>query len=55
MSTTDAILEFTGFIIDTFEEGKFSSALFFDLPKVFDYVSHNQLMKKQNYRIIVSP
>lgn len=46
LSTTDAIVKFTEHTLECFEKGRYSAALFCDLSKAFDCVSHAIMLKK---------
>ena len=48
-STTDAILDLTGNILDNIEKGQFTLAIFLDMSKAFDSISHSTLCKKLEY------
>ncbi len=51
-STIDAILEFTGKVINGFDRGEKTLALFLDLSKAFDTLPHKILLQKlQNFGI----
>lgn len=49
LSTTHAVSRLVQMIKDGFEERSHTYALFFDLTKAFDCVSHDILLKKLNY------
>ena len=48
-STADAILDLTGNILDNIEKGQFTLAIFLDMSKAFDSISHTTLCKKLEY------
>ena len=45
-STLDAILDLTGNIVDGFDKGMYTIALFLDMSKAFDSIKHETLFKK---------
>ena len=45
-NTTDAILDLTGNILEGFDKGMISIALFLDMTKAFDSIKHETLLKK---------
>ena len=45
-STTDAILDLAGNVIDGFNKGMFTIGLFLDMSKAFDSIKHETLLKK---------
>ena len=45
-STTDAILDLSGNVIDGFNKGMFTIGLFLDMSKAFDSIKHETLLKK---------
>ena len=48
-STTDAILDFTGNILENFNKGRYTLGLFLDMSKAFDSLNHNTLLRKLEY------
>jgi hypothetical protein len=48
-STTDAILDFTGNIIDGINKGHYVLSLFLDMSKAFDSISHHTLFRKLEF------
>ena len=48
-STTDAILDFTGNILDSLNKGQYVLSLFLDMSKAFDSISHHTLYKKLEF------
>ena len=51
-STTDAILDLTGNILDGFNRNMYTIGLFLDMTKAFDSIKHDTLLKKlENYGI----
>nr|CAI5865990.1 unnamed protein product [Callosobruchus analis] len=45
-STSSAIMNLTDYVIEGFEEGRLSHAVFYDLTKAFDCLSHDILLQK---------
>ena len=45
-STTDAILDFTGNVLDGFNKGMYTIGLFLDMSKAFDSIKHDTLLTK---------
>ena len=48
-STTDAILDFTGNVLESLNKGQYTIALFLDMSKAFDSINHNTLLKKLEF------
>ena len=48
-STTDAILDFTGNILERIDNGHYVIALFLDMSKAFDSINHMTLFKKLEF------
>ena len=48
-STTDAILDFTGNILDSINKGQYVLGLFLDMSKAFDSISHVTLYRKLEF------
>lgn len=48
-STTDAILDFTGNILDNLNLGHYTISLFLDMSKAFDSIKHETLFKKLEF------
>ena len=48
-STTDTIIDFTGNILENFNKGHYTIALFLDMSKAFDSISHDTLLKKLEF------
>ena len=45
-SKTDAILDFTGNVLDGFNKGMYTIGLFLDMSKAFDSIKHDTLLTK---------
>ena len=48
-STTDAILDFTGNVLENMNRGHFTLALFLDMSKAFESINHQTLFKKLEF------
>ena len=48
-STTMAVTEITGHIIQAHEDKKLTGAIFIDLSKAFDTINHGMLLDKLNH------
>jgi len=48
-STTDAILDFTGNVLENINRGYFTLALFLDMSKAFDSINHQTLFRKLEF------
>jgi len=48
-STTDAILDLTGSILESFNKSQYTLGLFLDMSKAFDSINHNTLFRKLEY------
>ena len=48
-STIDAVLDLTGNIIEGFDRGMYTLALFLDMSKAFDSIKHDTLLKKLEF------
>ena len=51
-STEHAILQFTRYIAQNFDAGKFTLGVFIDLSKAFDTVDHQILLKKLKHYVV---
>lgn len=48
-STTDAILDFTGNVIENLNKGNYTIGIFLDMSKAFDSINHKTLLRKLEY------
>lgn len=48
-STSDAVMEFTGKVLNGFEQNEITIATFIDLSKAFDTIDHEVMLKKLQY------
>lgn len=48
-STTDAILDFTGNLVDNLNKGNYTLGLFLDMSKAFDSINHHTLFRKLEF------